>query len=405
MKASLKLFALILLAGWLLSGCAAADNTAQRWATISGSEIDKTVSGEELFFHVPVEQDMLDNQTSIIIQTDGQVHSGALQFVLLDPEDEILWTSGTISTGDFSIKERVHPMQTGLHKLGLVWDGPVTAAYNLSWQGFVFTPAILVPGAGMVLVAAAFVVYSLRRGSGWRYMVLGALAWLVTVAVKFTIAIPLNPLVNQALAISSPYTEGQLWSPGNLLYYLYVGAMTGVTEVLLTWLLLRYTRLGQVGWTKALGFGIGFGAFEALLLGLLALPGAVISLLSPWPAAASLPALAQTNNILYGLAPVSERFAVILAHLLCNVLLFYGVVKGQSRWFWASFAFKTLLDSVAGFAQVWGIGTIAKLWTIEAVILVMGLAALWWTLRIRDRYPEPREAAAQPPDSLESQPA
>lgn len=400
MKPSLKLFALILLASLLLTGCAAENRAAQRWATISGSQIKVTEPGEDLFFIVEVEQDMLDRQTPIIIQTDGKVNSGALQFVLLDPEDEILWTSGTINGGDFSFKTRVYPEQNGTHRLGIVWPGPVSATYNLSWQGFTISPVILVPGIGMLLVAAAFIVYSLRRGSGWRYMVYGALAWTVTVAVKFAIAIPLNPLVMNAL-----YTKGQLWSPGNLLFYLYVGAMTGVTEVLLTWLLLRYTQLGKVSWPKALGFGIGFGAFEAMLLGLVSLLGTATALLTEWLPASSLPSIVQAINILVGLVPVVERFTVILAHLLCNVLLFYGVVKGQSRWFWASFAFKSLLDSVAGFAQVWGTQTLVKLWTIEGIILVMGLAALWWTRRIRDRYPEPQEAAAQPPDSLESLPA
>jgi uncharacterized membrane protein YhfC len=124
------------------------------------------------------------------------------------------------------------------------------------------SPVALLGGAGMILVALGFIAYAAWRHLGWAYLGLGALAWVVTVAIKFALAIPLNPEIFAALT-------GAL--PGGIglgLFDLYVGLLTGLTEVLMVWLVMRYTRLGRVDWNRALVFGIGFGAIEALLLGL-----------------------------------------------------------------------------------------------------------------------------------------
>ena len=149
--------------------------------------------------------------------------------------------------------------------------------------------------------------------------------------------------------------SGGPWATTSLVYDAYAGMLTGVTEVLMTWLLLSKTRLGHAPWRNALAFGVGFGVFEALLLGLSSLAVTATALFAP----ASLPAeamnaIARSNDILYALAPATERTAVIFVHIFCNALLFYGVMRGQVRWMWVSFVYKSLLDSVAGFAQAVG---------------------------------------------------
>ena len=56
----------------------------------------------------------------------------------------------------------------------------------------------LVGGVGMLLVAIGFVAYALLRRLGWRFLALGMLAWVVTVAIKVMIALPLNTPVIEA---------------------------------------------------------------------------------------------------------------------------------------------------------------------------------------------------------------
>ena len=98
--------------------------------------------------------------------------------------------------------------------------------------------------------------------------------------------------------------------------------------------------------------------------------------------------VSHLNNVLYGLAPVVERFFVVLVHILANVLIFHAVAQRQPKWFWLAFVYKTGIDAVAAFAQFWGVETLAKIWTIEAVVALWGLVG-WLGIRwVQQRYPD-----------------
>ncbi len=247
------------------------------------------------------------------------------------------------------------------------------------------TPWITLPGIGKILIAVAFIIVARQKGGSWRYLGLGALAWIVTVFLKLQVLGQLlAPAVYQLL-----YVPGSPWAPGSVLYYMYAGLQTGLTEVLLTWLLLRYTRLGRVPWVEALAFGIGFGAFESLYQGVPSLVSSISALAAPQSLSeAALISYQQLNDPLIALAPATDRFAINLVHIFCNVLLFYGVVSRQARWMWLSFAVKSLVDVLAVSLMIVGIPSVAVLWAMEGVILVTGLLSWWGTRMIQRRYPE-----------------
>jgi len=243
------------------------------------------------------------------------------------------------------------------------------------------TPIIVI-GTGMVAVAIAFIIFARRKGGPWRYLILGALVWVVTIIVKQLLATSLEPMIYGAL-----YVPGELWASGSVLFYIYVGVLTGITEVLLTWLLLRYTRLGRMPWAKVLAFGIGFGAVEALYLGFSYLISIIPAIVSPGSVSETgLNNLQLFSSPLFSFPLIVERVNAILAHIFCSALLFYGVISGQARWLWISFTFKSLLDAVVGFAYFWGTQTLPKLWTIEIVILLFGCVAWWGIWKIQQRY-------------------
>jgi uncharacterized membrane protein YhfC len=241
----------------------------------------------------------------------------------------------------------------------------------------------LLGGSGMIAVAIGFVIYAALRKLGWGYLGLGALAWVVTVMLKFAWAFSVNSFIYNGLYDALPEVIAAL------LFYLYVGALTGIFEVGVVWLVMRYTRLGRVSWKRALAFGIGFGAVEALLLGLSSLGNVLMALIIP--SAFPLEALEQVsrlNNVLYGLAPILERFSIVLVHILANVLIFYAIARRKPKWFWLALIYKTGLDAVAAFAQFWGLETLAKIWTIEAVVALWGIIG-WLGIRwVQQRYPE-----------------
>ncbi len=248
------------------------------------------------------------------------------------------------------------------------------------------TPWITLPGIGKILIALAFIIFARQKGGSWAYLGLGALAWIVTNLVKLQVLAPLlGPVMYRLL-----YIPGSPWALGSMLYYVYAGVQTGLTEVLLVWLLLRYTRLGRVPWVEALAFGIGFGAFEALYQGIPSLVSSISALAAPQALSeAALSSYQVVNDPLIALAPATDRFAATLVHIFGNVLLFYGVVSGQARWMWVSFAVKSLVDVLAVCLMIVGIPSVAILWAMEAVLLVTGLLCWWGIRRVQRRYSAP----------------
>jgi hypothetical protein len=67
-------------------------------------------------------------------------------------------------------------------------------------------------------------------------------------------------------------------------------------------------------------------------------------------------------------------------------LIFHAINSGEAKWGWYAILYKTLLDAPAGFAAFWGVGTAARLWTIEGMMIIFGLIGLWGTIQIAGRY-------------------
>lgn len=388
LKRSLILFYFLLL-GIFITGCTAQKSNIPmnyRWATVEGSQLQEFQSGEQFYFSIPVDEDLVREGTPIKIQVSGNVSSGSLRFELRQPDGYAVWNSGTINPGDFSINTEyaIPAEQTGTYTLGLVYSANTTATYNLGWHVIKLGPIILLPGLGMILVGLLFVFYAAHKKMlGWRHLGLGALFWVLTVVVKFAVAIPVNPIVIQILGA----TNEKLFSPGNLAAYLYIGALTGIFEAGLAWFILSRSRWGKADWTQAVVFGIGFGVVEALLLGLVGFGSAAFSMLSPEALPIStLGNLANNATLNMGLAPVVERVSVIFAHIFSCVLIFFAIASSKAKWGWLAIFYKTLLDAPAGFAAFWGTETAGKIWTLEAVIAIFGLIGLWGTLQIVRRY-------------------
>jgi uncharacterized membrane protein YhfC len=376
----------------LLTACSAATANElpniQKGSYITGHSLNETQAGEfKTGFLVQVPSDGYP----IGILLKGQLNNQAtLQGEMRNPDGQTLWKSAPLS-GRFRFSERIESLPAGEYDLFVTWSDAAQGQFNLYFvpgEDVILpevSPMILVSGLGMMLVALAYLAYALLRRLHWGYLGLGALAWIVTVAIKFAIAIPLNPLIyNWLLGNTFP----QPWGEG--LFHLYVGSLTGWTEVLLCWLVLRYTRLGQADWKKALGFGLGFGTVEALLLGLASFGSSLVALLAPAQIPAeTFAALVQNSNLGWSLAPIVERLFVVIVHLFCCVLLFYAAALRRPGFFWLSFAFKSLMDSIASYAQLHGLTTLTAVWTVEGLIAVFGVLALFGLRWLAQRYPAP----------------
>jgi len=379
----------------LLTGCTASDiPIGHRWASVQGGSIEQAAAGEEFFFEVPVDKSLFEPVViPIEIKLSGMVNSGGVRFELRQPDGQVVWNSGDIGPGDFSIAVEHVPDRavTGMYHLGLVWQANTSAQYDLSWKSFRLGAGVFLPGAGMLLVALGFIFYLIRQRLSWRYWGLGALFWVITVSLKFAFAVPVNPFVYQLLNVS----YANAFEPVNWIAYVYIGLLTGIFEAGVAYLILKKIRWGKATWGQALAFGIGFGAIEAILLAFASLGSAAAAVLAPDALPApTLGNLAQSSTLLMGLAPVVERLMVIIAHVFACVMIFHAIATGEAKWAWLAVLYKTVLDTPAAFAAFWGVSTPGRMWTIEGLVALVALVGLWGITVIARRYPREAPDAA-----------
>jgi uncharacterized membrane protein YhfC len=256
------------------------------------------------------------------------------------------------------------------------------------------SPLLLLSGAGMMAIgAAAVLLYRRGRSVSWTVFGLGALAWIISVALKFAWAAPMNSRVKAGLDAMLPATAAD---PS---YWLYIGLLTGVFECGFTLLFVKRTRLKAADWDAAVAFGIGFGAIEAFLLGLLSFIGLLIVIVF-WDQLPEDTRTAAANRVSGKLVaiplPVAERVSALVAHVFTCVLIVYAVRIGESRWFWISFAYKSLLDAFAalGILATNLASSTRTLAAFEAAVGVFALVGLAGLVFVRKRYPSPHGTAS-----------
>lgn len=351
----------------VMVGCTSEPEQKTPGGYITGATLNETTSGSRDHFHVEIS----DSTPTIGLDIRGTILTGSMSVQVKKVNGDIVYQKDLTGPA-MQITEKI-PLSPGTYTISISWPTAIQANYNIEWSpGQIDIPRItalgFIPGFGMLVAGLIFTIYGIRRG-GWKFALIGAAFWAGTVIIKFIIAALINGKLYQLVTQSIPGL------PGILLFSVYIGLLTGLTEILITWIFLRFTRLGQTVWNKMLSFSLGFGGIEAILLGLSSLVGVISAMtmgsLIPLPA---LRQIALTNNLLYDLAPIVERIFTIGVHLGCNLLLFYAVLKKEIRWFWASFALKSGIDAVAGYAQLSGqLTSIGFLWVIEVAVVVFGL--------------------------------
>jgi uncharacterized membrane protein YhfC len=397
MKKSLLWIVIIGLFSLGLGGCMPrVEPNYQKGNYLSGRTLNESSADEQ---DTGLNIDVKTNSEPVGILVRGILTEGQVFVSLKDPSGSIVWSSQPVG-GSFNQNRLVSTLKPGSYRLYLAWNGPVQGQVDiLTLVGEALrlpevSPLGLVAGVGMLLVVAAYTYYAARHRLSWKYMGLGALVWLVAVLIKVVVAVVANRAIYRVLI-----DGGQPVSLGGSVFDIYVGTLTGIFEVWLVWLFVsRSQRVDKSSWKNALAFGIGFGAVEALLLGLASLTGVLLSLLNANSLSlATLESFSQTGNLLFDLAPISERIFTILVHIFSNLLIFYSAYRGKQGWMWLAFAYKTLFDSVAAYAQISGIlGSLRAVWLIELIIMLFGLVGWYGISRILPLYQPPAPVVPEP---------
>jgi uncharacterized membrane protein YhfC len=241
-------------------------------------------------------------------------------------------------------------------------------------------PAPTTPGLLMMLVGVLAVGFGLWRWkTPFRLFGLGALLWVVAVAVKVGLAVFLNKQVEGGLQALMPK------HPADVTFWIYIGVLTGITEVGIFLAMARWFQRRQWSWKDAASVGVGFGAIEAILLGL-GLAGA---------------ALAGQSQEASMFIPPLERFLTIFIHTAATVMVIYAITRREWGWFILAFLYKSGVDAIAAYVLLAGKDILtSRPLVVELAYFgpfaYVAIPILWW-LRRQWRNPSMVLGAASRP--------
>jgi len=244
------------------------------------------------------------------------------------------------------------------------------------------SPLFIASGLGMIIVGFLFIIYwKMKTKGNYLPFLLGALVWIVSVALKFAWAIPINKrLLNLLLSVLGT-------SFGNLIFWIYVGLLTGIFECGITYFFIRYSKMRKYDYNQAVSFGIGFGSVEAILLGIVSLYSVTVAILRPNLLPPEVLSAMRPQNLLVIPAPIIERFFTILIHIFSSILIFCSIRNKILSLFWLSFVYKTVIDAIAAWAQLsFNINILSHLWIIELIVIIYGIIAFYGIRWIKNRY-------------------
>lgn len=244
----------------------------------------------------------------------------------------------------------------------------------MEWQ-------LLVSGLGMMIVAAcAVALYRARTHIRWQWLWIGAAMWAVAVVLKTVAQIT---LANAALAwLEANFGHAAYVITGAML----VGVQSSAFEIGLALVAgLIWRQLGKEA-VRAVGIGVGAGAFEAIIIALAATGAYAVALSSLPESEAVRSELAKSLEVtpLLWLAGPVERALAIPGHMATRSLVFLGLAWKKPWWIVGAFAIFTVIDSIAGGLYTSGMLGKVSLWWAELAFVpgaIVSLIIVWRLLR------------------------
>ena len=255
---------------------------------------------------------------------------------------------------------------------------------------------MLFSAVGMIAVGAVAVgIWRFCSRVPWRWFWVGAAVWTVGVALKFACAFVLNRPVLGAL--KTGLSHDLYLAVGSV----YIGILTGVFEIGVT-LIAGLIWRGMAQRTRGVAVGVGAGAIEAVLLGVLALASVVACLVTTGSTQdevlAATTSAASVTPLLWLAGPI-ERVIALVCHIASRALVLVGIARGKWGWpFAIAFVLMSAVDAVAGYLHLAGLVGRISAWWMELALAPAALASiplLLWSIR---QWPA-TEANETAPDS------
>jgi len=252
------------------------------------------------------------------------------------------------------------------------------------------SPVFLLSGILMIGSGLGFIYYwRYKTHVPWGFFGLGILGWIIAVFLKGIAALSLPPLKKFLYAsLTTGVADPILW--------IYTGLLTGIFECLVVYVLIKNrSMIVKSGWNEAVGFGIGFGSIEAILLGITSLTSVLLILYAPevLPEGTLESMIVEPffQNSWSVLIPVIERISTIFIHTFAGVLIIMSIRTKRPGFLWCSFGYKTIVDTIAAVLHITlepEQFTAMLMWSVEIVFVLLAIAGIYGLIRLKKEFPE-----------------
>jgi len=235
---------------------------------------------------------------------------------------------------------------------------------------------LLLSGIGIMTLGVLIPIYYWRTEKvPVKYFAFGAVLWILAISVKALMDLTITPTLNL-------YFLGYGTIAFVIFYGVYLGLRTGFFESGFTYIAGIKTKLKEMNFKQVVGLGLGFGCFEAVVIGFFSFINILAFVLAPDMINAlqenqqsiMLEQLNQPTWIVG--AAILERFATIAIHVFTTILVFYAIKIMNKKFLWISIGFKALLDGmIPAITYYYNPTTIFDWYAIEFLIIVLGLIA------------------------------
>jgi uncharacterized membrane protein YhfC len=215
--------------------------------------------------------------------------------------------------------------------------------------------------------------------------------------------------------LTTLFSNGIIPSPNESIVLMFnaivLGLLAGIFEETARYILFKWIRKSSDTWQNGIVIGLGHGAIEAILIGILA-----IFTLAQMTAMKNIPDLStmgisaeqielvknqidsywsQSSIVPY--FGLMERMSAMSLHVGLSIFVLLSVLTNQKKWFWLALLWHALVDAFAVFAlpsfSAMENSTLG-IFMFESLLMIVSIGWLAFALRSRNRVPIEKEAIA-----------
>lgn len=232
--------------------------------------------------------------------------------------------------------------------------------------------AYIISFSGMIILPVVVWIYFTRKFSlSWKLVLAGGLTFIASQILHIPLVVGMN---------------GFLGTMPLLVNAIILGLLAGVFEETARYILFKFILKNSRSWKEGVLVGLGHGGTEAALIGISAALTLVNMIAYRYIDLSTVPSIPpeqlelakQQVAAFWATQPymafvgLFERVFAMCLHISLSVLVLYGLVSKQHKWFWIALLWHAVVDAVAVY-----VGQTVGVMQTEFLVAVFALISLW----------------------------